>query len=469
MNNVNGINGIKSMKSRLVSFFVLLGVAVCIVILFSAASPEVLVMRKDASGQRVAVRDFPYPYSAMVALVNDCDNTAPRSFERYHRFLNTFDQTIYGAGLGLDISDSFFAYTAAADYNSVMTYFLGVDPGEPKDARRIERYIRAGWIDALHTYGDFSILQAPDEEGSGGGASLFTRELALAAFQSLKSAGIFPIVWTDHGNEGNVQNIGSYGFEYSSRYKRGDSLLSQEYYHADATLAGGVKYVWDAKSNNNFGYEFPMFARTLRDGRKVWSFSRYTGESGIFGDVTWDWYPERLRYTLTEERLSELVRKRQYGLFAQHLGFYGEDYIFDSEDVAALRRLASYQHEQGAILVARTSRLLEYAVARKFVSYTAYSAAGAASETNTAADQSTNLYIDIISIGDPLFPDPEPMLDRVRGLTFYCDDPSRAALLLCGAPIDESEIVRNTPDETGRPSIAIRWYEHDAVDYSDFG
>ena len=505
-------------KSRLKLFIAVIAIAVCVVCLFSLVGHGMLVKRSDASGQRVALRDFPYPYSAMAALVNDCDNTTLRAFERYHRFLNTREQTIYGAGLGLDISDSFFCYTAASDYSSVMTYFQGADPNVLKDAGRIERYVRCGWIDALHTYGDFSAPQEQEQEQTQ--AHLFSRDLAAAAFLALKNIGIFPIIWSDHGNEGNVQNFGSYGLGSSARYKHGDDAFAKEYYHSDITLLGGVKYIWDPKQNSRFGYDFPLAAKTLRDGRKVWAFSRYTSGSGGGGSggsggsgggggsggsadsyngggsggeggydrsagavgPTWDWYPDRLRYVLTEEHLSDLADKRQYGLFAQHLGYYGEDYIYDAEDIAALRRLADFQHERREVLVARASRLLEYATAREFVAYSVYASIDGAPSTNALsyqknsndtqtfqAFQTYQAYIDITSIDDPLFFDGAPSLDRARGLTFYCDDPDRVTILLRGAPLDDSDISRNPPDETGRPSISINWFEPDTRDYSYFG
>ncbi|MCL2059530.1 MAG: hypothetical protein FWH01_10840 [Oscillospiraceae bacterium] len=494
-------------EKRLTVLAAVLASAACIACCFALAGPGFAVKRVDRSGQGIRLRDFPYPYSAMAALINDCDNTTPRSFERYHRFLNTRGETIYGPGLGLDISDSFFAYTSASDYNLVMTFFLGADPGARKDARRIERYIRCGWIDAMHTYGDFSapdgaggagsaedgdgVGGVEDAGGAGGEPVGFSRELGAAAYASLRRDGIYPIVWTDHGNEGNVQNFGSYGPGASSRYKLGDLPRAGERYHTDFTVPGGVKYVWDARHSSRFGYDFPLTARTLRDGQKVWSFSRYTGGGATNGGTAnnggattvggatnggvgyyataasgWDWYPDGLRRTLTEERLQALVADRQYGLFAQHMGFYGEDYIYEAEDVAALRLLAEYQYERSAILVAGTARLFEYATAHRFVSYEAYSSDGGAGGPNAGGPYAV---INILSVADPLFPEPEPSVERLRGLTFYCDDPDRVKVFVNSAPLNDSELSRNGVDHTGRPSVSIRWRPNDDTDYTVFG
>ena len=68
-----------------------------------------------------------------------------------------------------------------------------------------------------------------------------------------------------------------------------------------------------------------------------------------------------------------------------------------------------------------------------------------------------------------MFPDAAPPLERVRGLTFYCDDPERVRISLSGAPVDESEISRNPADHTGRPSVSISWHAPDTTDYTRFG
>ena len=481
------LNRLAFSQNRFFISAVILAAAVCLVFLFSLEKNDFIIYKKDTSGQRVALRCFPYPYRAMAALVNDCDNTTLRSFERYHRFLNTRSETVYGTGLGLDVSDSFFAYTAAEDYNSVMTYFSGADAETLKDARFIERYIRCGWIDALHAYGDFS---SPVGGAPSAAATMFTRNLAAGAYELLSRDHIIPAVWTDHGNNGNVQNFGSYGPEASARYKRGDDPASKDYYHTDITLSDGVKYVWDAKQSGRFGYDFPLQVKTLRDGRKVWAFSRYTGGSGgdgykvsavgaasaganaaasavnavasgnaEAGSGVWDWYPDRLRYAITEARLTELTEKGQFGLFAQHLGYYGEDYLFEPEDLAALKLLEKYQYEQELVLIAGTARLFEYATAKTFVRYTA--------KRNNPGDSWAE--IDIVAIDDPLFPETKPSLERVRGLTFYCDDPDYVDILLSGTPVAKSEIMRNPADETGRPSVSIRWHTPDTADYTRFG
>src|SRR5690349_20240139 len=48
----------------------------------------------------VALRAFPWPYRAMLAICSDIDDESPRHFAALHRFLNTREMTPLGRGLG---------------------------------------------------------------------------------------------------------------------------------------------------------------------------------------------------------------------------------------------------------------------------------------------------------------------------------------------------------------------------------
>ncbi|MDB5085298.1 MAG: hypothetical protein JWN30_2184, partial [Bacilli bacterium] len=170
------------------------------------------------------LRKFPYPYNAMLALSSDIDDTTPAEFSEYHRFLNTKQQTPNGPGLGLDVGDSFWVYMANNQPNitdkegrgleEVMTYFTGVNPTQPHDASMIKHYWTSGWIDTIHTFGDFSRKNTTDV--------VFTRSLAMDAWHALNQAGIHPSVWINHGNEANVQDFGGYGVSNFFRYQKGE-------------------------------------------------------------------------------------------------------------------------------------------------------------------------------------------------------------------------------------------------------
>ncbi|MDR1439136.1 MAG: hypothetical protein LBJ10_03735 [Clostridiales bacterium] len=426
-----------------------LAAAGALLALFAFADRAWLLRRADSSDQRVAVRKFPYPYRSMASLSSDCDGVSIESFEQYHRFLNTHEDTQYGTGIGLDVADSFWVYSASENYGELMTYCLGLDPGAPKDAAAIKKYVECGWIDSIHAMGEFSEF--------GGGETKFTRSLALSAWDGLLRDGISPIVWIDHGNEGNVQNFGSYSPFNSSKYQRGDDRRSAAYYHADATLAGGIKYVWHSRHSDRHAFDFPLAVRTLRDGQNVWAFSRYTSVV-VNGAIQWRWHPDALWLEITEDKLSALAENWQYGMFAQHFAYYGADHKYSGKDIKALRLLQNWQDDKEEILVARTSRLLEYATMQKYVEYEA-------AITDTLPRRGVT-SINVLAIRDPLFPDSSPDVERLRGLTFYCDEPAYAMILVNGARVDEHEITRNEADSTGRKSISIKWHEPDRNDYT---
>ncbi len=119
---------------------------------------------RDAS-----IRRWPFPYRASVSLSNDIDFCEFEFFETFMRYCNTTQATPFGEGLGLEVTSSFFGFSPPSRQFS---YFGGLSPDAPTTALapRIGEYIREGWIDANHAYGDF--------DGCGG----FTRAHAERMF-----------------------------------------------------------------------------------------------------------------------------------------------------------------------------------------------------------------------------------------------------------------------------------------------
>ncbi|MFC4767604.1 hypothetical protein [Effusibacillus consociatus] len=401
------------------------------------------------------LRKFPYPYGAMFAFASDIDDTTPREFAMYHRFLNTKEMTPAGPGLGLDVGDTMWVYMGnnvypKVDYKgesveAVMTFNRYLDPKSFKNAKLLKHYFDAGWVDGLHSFGDF-IRKDPKDV-------VFSRELAVAAWENLNQAGIHPVYWINHGNEANKQNFGGYHPLKFTRYQAGDDPKSP-YYHTDITIRNGVRFVWNSVGEDQFGQDSPIFPIQLRDGQKIWGFHRYTHEV-VNGKIDWAWSADDGDFYrfLTKERLEQLIANKQYCIFAQHFGGSTSEFPFIfAKDVEALRTLADYHHS-GKILVARTSRLLNYSVAQQFVHY-------------VTAQRNGRTVIAIKSIQDPLFGKQEVTIDKVRGLTFYVDDPQNAKIVINRRAVPKEEIQINPPDETGRPSIGIKWFAQDSKDYS---
>jgi hypothetical protein len=397
------------------------------------------------------LRKFPYPFDAMLALSSDIDMTTLGEFEEYHRFLNTKEQTPYGQGLGLDIGDSSWLYIAndtsekvdkeghSIDYS--MSYFQGIDPGKPKDAQKIVHYFKAGWIDSLHTFGDFSRNDHSNK---------FTRDLAVAAWNAMNQSGLKPEVWINHGSETNAQNFGVYNSHTLFKYQQGDNPKSP-YYHTDLTIKNGIRYVWNSIGGSQFSYDDLLFPIHLRDGQNVWGFHRYTNELNK-GKIDWTWETQFISRQITKTRLDQLVQEGKYSIVTQHLGKGSIGFPFNKEGIQTLNLLKSY-NDEGKILVARTSRLLNYARSYKYVHY-------------SVAQFDGKTYINIYAIDDPVLGSSIPSIDDIRGLSFYVNDPNTTCLLLNLNPMNADEIQFNSPDEKGRKSIEVKWFKPDYTDYT---
>ena len=396
-----------------------------------------------SSGENV--RKFPYPYKAMLAIVSDSDSATPAAFSSIHRFLNTHEETPYGTGLGLDVADSFWLYMGSnlTDTENTMTYFSGIS-GEKLYADKINHYINCGWLDSIHTFGDFSRLDTDD--------ITFSKELAKAGWQELEGEQLNNIsVWIDHGNAANVQNFGAYNPVNASRYQSGDNPLSK-YYHAKMTTGNGIRFIWHSRHDDRFGHDFPLVEKMLRDGQRIWGFYRYSCEMDG-KTILWNWSPEMLPFQLNEEHLKGIVENGQYSLVAQHLGYYGDGYTYPQKSIDALNMLAEYQNTKREILVARTSRLLTYCVSQKYINY-------------KTIDFEGETYINILGVNDPVSGFRKADINELRGICFYCEDSEKTTLLIDGKSVDGDFLQLNPPDETGKASIMIKWFAADTFDYS---
>src|SRR3954452_3866685 len=111
----------------------------------------------------VTLLRHPYPYRSMLAISSDCDGTTLALFEDLHRFLNTEEETPFGPGLGLDIADSMWVFARApAEGATLADQALSAKAGLVVDAPEdmapiLAHYVEAGWIDTLHSIGDFSL------------------------------------------------------------------------------------------------------------------------------------------------------------------------------------------------------------------------------------------------------------------------------------------------------------------------
>ena len=405
---------------------------------------------------QVALRKFPYPYKAAMAICSDVDNTETlEEFLEIQRFLNTREMTSMGKGLGLEIGNSFFFYEPP---EGAISYFLS----DLSVKETIIAYIKSGQIDFLHSYGK---------------KSDFTREDAINALEELRRNNCRVDVWVDHDK--SLSNLGddvTFGF--------GDRRDSKAY-HADMTIDYGIKFVWLGRVTMIVGQSVPVTVRTfismfdsrqplhsliniskefaknalgvfgskkyamhkdndlirvvkLDDGSKVYEFTRFDNFwEGVATGAT----NKRLAYVLSEGTLNRLKDAEGYMIVYTHLGKNSDCMEFVCKETQnALRNLAN-ESQAGNIYVTTTSRLLNYYVNHKYLNW-------------SFELGEEEVIIRINSINDPIFGSVIPSVMNLEGITFYVPDNKRVRMFI---GVQEIEGIRTNPrDDTGRISVSIQ-------------
>lgn len=152
-----------------------------------------------------------------LALSIDADGCTVDRLRRVLGYWAGADPTEFGPGLGLPVASSMFAVARNPAAPPQAAYLDGDRDG------LLDAY-RRGWIDTLHSIGDF----AADRP--------CTRELARRAFDALAADGVRLKVWTNHGGPENAQNFRKAG-------GTGDVPGSPAYL-ADLAAGYGIRYVW---------------------------------------------------------------------------------------------------------------------------------------------------------------------------------------------------------------------------------
>lgn len=381
---------------------------------------------------RTALRSFPYPFRAALALSNDADLLTPERFRRLQRFLSTAEATDWGPGLSLNVGGSFFMFRSPDSPNE-LTVFDRLGRTVTPAGEYLLECARRGVIDVLHTYGCFT---DPAD---------FNRSLAEVALDALRSRGITIETWVNHGAATNVQCIGT-------RPEWEGDLSGSAAYHADLTVAHGVRWVWtgleatDRIALDGDGLVVPY---VLRDGGAVRRFLRYGGLSGRTPVL------DDLPAQLAGDRLDRLVDAGAYAIVYQHLavrrrrpgfgpGAYGpvEEDWFRPPELAALRELAR-RHHDGELWVAPTTTLLRY--------HDVHHAVRWRSEPDEHGER---IFID----GDAQNGWRGPLrAGDLAGLTFYCGRPETARIVLASGGRHEpvAPLRANPFDATGRRSVTV--------------
>ncbi|KIL40134.1 hypothetical protein SD70_15790 [Gordoniibacillus kamchatkensis] len=112
-------------------------------------------------------------------------------------------------------------------------------------------------------------------------------------------------------------------------------------------------------------------------------------------------------------------------------------------------------------MVTRTSRLLKYNLVHDMLSKYANTGSGFEVRKSEGVEK-----IIIHNIHDDIFGTFKPTLEDLRGITFYTDSPEKTEIWIEKNKINSNEIQINNEDQTGKRSIAIKWYAPDTIDYT---
>jgi hypothetical protein len=382
----------------------------------------------------------------MLAICSDLDETPEGSYFEVIRFLNSRERTTMGVGLGLEVGNTIYFDMGPGKFS----YWNSTD----ESRATVRLLIKSGHVDCLHSFGDLATH----------------RRHAGRALDELSKHGCSLKVWVDHAVA--PTNLGSdimHGF--------GD-VRGHDAYHADLTLAYGLRYVWRGRVTSTVGQDRPPslaglwtprhpFAsgRTLakewakqtlqvlgdgryrphqtnalttpvrlRDGQRTLEFLR---SNPHWGGVSCGDTSDGLADVVTDAFLDRLVRRNACCVLYTHIGKRrgraGEPPLSLATQ-ARLRGLA-LRSAAGEVLVTTTRRLLDYHQARDSVAL------------SMSSDGSTRVVnLSFPTGGDTAVP---------HGLTFYIDAPEEVQIRLNGHLYRDA--VCNPPDESGRPSLSIQW------------
>ena len=372
---------------------------------------------RDAGGA-VTIRKAPWPYRAMLAICSDLDETPDaRVYLEIARFLNTTEATAMGPGVGLEVGNTIYFDMPPGQFS-----YWGTDDAGREMALAL---MRSGHIDAIHSWGDLATQRRHAE-----------RNLA-----ELSSHGCRLEVWIDHSKA--PSNFGP------DIMKGSGDLSGSPAYHADLTLAYGVRYVWRGRTSGVTGQDVPVrlgsFAPMLRTSHPASSFESVVKEMakvalGRLGQPRWRMYGDNLlcrpsvlrdgqpiweflrsnpswggpgacatasgvRDVLTSRMLDRLIRSGSACILYTHLGkIHDPSRPFDIPTEACLRRLAQLQHD-GILFVTTTRRLLRYWTVRKSLCF-------------RARTEANGIVLDLGAVEDPITGVRLPTSEDLQGLTF---------------------------------------------------
>ena len=424
----------------------------------------------------------------MLSINNDTDGFHYSSFKSFHEFVNGKKSTIFGQGLNLEISDSFWIYSK----RNVSLY-----KNLPWESNKKNKYFeeilelcRLGILDTLHGFGDWvedfnlerkqidKILNLLSKNNinlevyvNHGGYNMSHNYAGIWSyyqqadntnhksycFDLLIKYG-FKYFWADPFYEftkfGDDLNFNNNDFEFNlQQYDFSKFLFKPN--PKDFTKSEEVLNQYDEKSLNN--YKRDLFNSTLiknisRDGIKNFMFKRFRGIDG----------PTSSNFVLqvNPENLDALERLEGTIILYQHFGIRrailmgkgheSQEYttdknVLDFNNIAAFKLLAK-RYNEGRILITTTRKLLNYIRVRDYLDF----------NINNIQDQT---FINIKGINCPVYGYQKIEKNMLSGVTFQIKNINKIPkVLLNNKQVKVNKIIDK---ENGNTFIYFPWKKND--------
>ena len=392
----------------------------------------------------VSLRKYPYPYQSMLAICSDLDETPNKDiYFEIARYLNTTEETFLGKGVGLEVGNTI--YFDMPEHN--FSYTNTDDNGREK----IHQLIESGYIDCLHSFGDFvddraliekcwkiiqsgkrkievwvDHAQAPtnldNDIMQGQGA-----EVGKPAYHSdlTVQSGMLPFIWKGRVTSCVAQNTKrSYQALFNKKQiKASLKTIALEFTKGWFARLGNQKYAMH-KDNK------VLQQSTLVDGTIVNEFMRCNPS---WGGVSCFDQAREIHHVLTKKMLDTLVDKEGCSVLYSHLGKVNSVLEpFTNETCEAFELLADYQNDH-KILTATTRRLLGYNRTVNELKFEIKKVIGEVQIHLTTAYQGEDL----------------------NGLTWYVDEPEAISLYINN--IKYTDLAINKKNNKEQASVSIKW------------
>lgn len=392
----------------------------------------------------VSLRKYPYPYSAMLAICSDLDETPNKEiYFETARYLNTTEDTLLGKGVGLEVGNTIYFDMPAHNFSYINT--------DDDGRKKVQQLIQSGHIDCLHSFGDFvnsrerieqcwselqkgkrkievwvDHAQAPTNLDNGimQGQGAIPGTRAYHTDLTAKTGGL-PFVWKGRVTSCVAQNVKrSYASIFNKKeISKSSKTIFLEFVKGGLARLGNKKYAMH-KANK-------VLRKTeLVDGTPVLEFMRCNPSWG--GVSVFD-TARGIHNILTQPVLDALVKHGGCSVLYSHLGkvpSVAEPFTKQTRDAFSL--LSSYQKNK-LVLTVTTRRLLGYNRTINEMKYKVELLNG-----------ETHIHLSTTYNGEDL-----------SGLTWYVEKPKATKLFINGLAHENLQI--NPIDESGQQSVAIKW------------